>query len=103
MGGKIRGFILYYTNQAIGWIGWMGVDLEYQRRGMGTAMLEEMLARLREAGATEVRVSTLGDSVDYPPYERTRAFYLKTGFTEFKRKRHNRESMPEELILRRLI
>jgi GNAT superfamily N-acetyltransferase len=101
--GIIVGFILFYSNQGVAHIGWMGVDRTMHRQGIGTALLERMLDTLRAANAIEVRVSTLGDSADYEPYERTRAFYLKHGFVEHQRILHDSESMPEELILRRFI
>jgi N-acetylglutamate synthase-like GNAT family acetyltransferase len=98
--GDIAGFLLYYANQGIAWIGWMGIDINHQRIGVGTAILKRMIEDVRNKDVKEIRVSTLGDSVDYPPYERTRAFYWKHGFVEHKRIKHNRESMPEELILK---
>ncbi|MFI5201684.1 MAG: GNAT family N-acetyltransferase [Candidatus Kapaibacterium sp.] len=101
--GRIVGFILFYSDQGIAHIGWMGIDRMMHRQGIGTALLERMLEELRAANALEVRVSTLGDSVEYEPYERTRAFYLKHGFIEHQRILHDSESMPEELILRRTI
>jgi hypothetical protein len=51
-------------------------------------------------GITEVFVDTLGDSVDYEPYARTRAFYRALGFTDHQRiMQPGNESMPERLVL----
>ncbi len=47
-------------------------------------LLEFAEDHLRDAGVTQVRVETLGDSVEYEPYEWTRAFYRAMGFSEFK-------------------
>ncbi len=98
---RIVDFILFYSDQGIAHIGWMGVDRTMHRQGIGTALLERTIEELRAANAIEVRVSTLGDSVEYEPYERTRAFYFKHGFIEHARILHDSEAMPEELILKR--
>ncbi|HET6400002.1 MAG TPA: GNAT family N-acetyltransferase [Candidatus Kapabacteria bacterium] len=103
VGSRIVGFILFYSDQGIAHIGWMGVDRTMHRMGIGTKLLNWTIDELRGANAIELRVSTLGDSVEYEPYERTRAFYFKHGFAEHQRILHDSESMPEELILRRSI
>ena len=57
--------------------------------------------RLRDQGAAEVFVDTLGDSVEYEPYERTRTFYRAMGFADFKRVMTDNPGMPESLTLRK--
>lgn len=98
---QVVGFVTYYCNQGIGHIGWMGVLPLLHGRGIGKALIDSMCAELRRAGVDEVSVSTLGDSVDYPPYARTRAFYRAVGFHDVERVQHpdNPECI-EELILR---
>ena len=58
----------------------MAVRREAQRRGLGRALLSAAEAYLREGEVEIVHVKTLSDSVDYPPYAETRAFYLAMGF-----------------------
>jgi hypothetical protein len=51
-----------------------------------------------------LQVYTLGDSVDYEPYERTRAFYRALGFVDFKREPHpDNPECPESLFLRKVL
>ena len=50
---------------------------------------------------TTVEVETLGESVDYEPYERTRAFYRAIGFRDFKRVMTDNPGMPESLTLQK--
>ncbi len=66
-------------------------------------LLEFAEDHLRDAGVTQVRVETLGDSVEYEPYEWTRAFYRAMGFSEFKRVMTDNPGMPESLTLRKTI
>ena len=46
---------------------------------------------------------TLGESVDYPPYEATRAFYKKHGFAVYQRNQTDNPNCPEELKLKKVI
>lgn len=48
-------------------------------------------------------VVTLGESVDYEPYERTRRFYRSAGFEDSDRVVTNNPGMPGELTLRKRI
>ena len=50
-----------------------------------------------------LKVYTLGDSVDYEPYETTRQFYYGCGFEEFRRIVTDNPSCPEELHLKKTI
>ena len=49
----------------------------------------------------EIAVSTLGDSVDYPPYAQTRSFYLANGLAVYRRSQTDNPGCPEELLLRK--
>ena len=97
---EIVGFLTYFVNQGIAHIGWMGILPGCQRQGIGSALLNALVGDMKFAGVTIIEVSTLGDSVHYPPYDRSRNFYYKMGFVEHERKLHDSASMPEELILR---
>lgn len=46
-------------------------------------------------------VETLGESVDYEPYDRTRAFYRAAGFRDFKSVMTDNPGMPESLTLKK--
>lgn len=74
------GFVTYYTNQGMAEIGWMGVKPEFQGKGIGTQLLNHLKSELIKNKCSSLIVKTLDESVDYKPYEQTRAFYLKNGF-----------------------
>jgi ribosomal protein S18 acetylase RimI-like enzyme len=84
-GGRIAGFALWKpAGEDAAELAWMGVAEDLQRRGIGTALLEALCAEAAGAGYAGVRVSTVADSVDYPPYERTRRFYRSRGFRDLR-------------------
>jgi ribosomal protein S18 acetylase RimI-like enzyme len=95
------GFLLFNVNAAIAIITWMGVAREHHRRGIGRRLIDRFIADLRAAGIREVRVETLGPSVDYEPYARTRAFYAAIGFSELRRVPHPDNPECRELLIMR--
>jgi GNAT superfamily N-acetyltransferase len=95
------GFLTFFVNQGVANIGWMGVLPACHRRGVGEKLLQELRIILLKHQITSILVGTLGDSVDYEPYERTRAFYRKNGFVDFQKVAHpENPEQEEELILR---
>jgi GNAT superfamily N-acetyltransferase len=56
---------------------WMAVRPARRGNGIGTALLEHVLAELRSDGVELVEVKTLDASAGYTPYEATRAFWSK--------------------------
>lgn len=102
MDGEVVGFITWCTHDdGVGEIGWIAVGPDQHRHGIGSCLLELAEDSLRDSGVTEVQVETLGDSVDYEPYERTRAFYRAAGYRDFKRVMTDNPGMPESLTLRK--
>lgn len=98
---KVIGFITFFVNEARAQIGWMGVLPEYQRQHIGKQLLTQLCENLKRANVTEIQVHTLGDSVDYAPYEKTRLFYRSFGFKDFKTiSNPENPAYEEELILR---
>ena len=83
-GGTVSGFISFFVYETIAHIGWMGIRPEFHRQGTGRRLVEELTSYLKKSGVNEIRVNTLGDSVEYEPYKRTRAFYRGIGFKDFK-------------------
>jgi ribosomal protein S18 acetylase RimI-like enzyme len=95
------GFIIYRADQGKGHIAWLAVAPDLQKKGIGRELLNAASHALLSEGITEVFVSTLGDSVDYPPYEKTRGFYSAIGFKDFQRLKHpDNPAYEEELVLR---
>jgi ribosomal protein S18 acetylase RimI-like enzyme len=99
-GPDVTGFVTYYANQGRGHIGWIGVRPDRQRCGEGRRLIEQVEATLRAAGIGALEVHTLGDAVDYPPYEVTRQFYRALGFNVVQRIAHpDNPECEEELVL----
>jgi len=96
---RIHGFLTFYVYEGQAQLAWMGVLSEFHRQGVGRLLLTELIKTLKADGITLLKVNTLGDSVDYSPYESTRAFYQSLGFTEFQRIQQNNPDCPELLIL----
>ena len=99
-GSSPLGFISFFVNQAKGEIGWMGVLPDQHRKGIGKQLLNHLIANLQANGVGELYVRTLGDSVEYEPYAKTRAFYRASGFQDFQRIQHpDNPECEEELLL----
>jgi len=96
---RILGFLSYFVNESIAHIGWIGVLPVYQRKGIGRKLVDNLISELGHFNVRKLRVNTLGDSVDYEPYERTRAFYRGIGFRDFQRIAQDNPECPEKLIL----
>jgi GNAT superfamily N-acetyltransferase len=99
LAGRPVGFVTLYVGQGRLNISWMGVLREHQRLGIGEALLWAVVDRAIALGITEVGTYTLGDGVDYLPYERTRSFYYKNGFRVYKRSTTDDPGCPEEIWL----
>jgi ribosomal protein S18 acetylase RimI-like enzyme len=79
--GDVVGFLTIRRRSTdVGDISWMGVRPDMMRRGIGTAMVARATEDLVSDGATIMMVHTLADTVEYEPYEATRAFYRSVGF-----------------------
>jgi GNAT superfamily N-acetyltransferase len=96
---RTAGFITYYVAEGAGNIGWVGMRQEYIRRGIGRRLVQAVFDELRTAGVEELHVRTLGESVNYAPYARTRAFYRAMGFVDFKSTMQDNPECPELLEL----
>lgn len=95
------GFLTYFVDQQNATISWMGVHPKSHRQGIGEKLINELKNFLRSQNIRSISVGTLGDSVDYEPYARTRAFYRKNGFKDFQRIAHpENPEQEEELILK---
>jgi ribosomal protein S18 acetylase RimI-like enzyme len=79
--GVVVGFLsVVKASPQVAEITWMGVRPDLHGRGIGTAMMSMAVDDLVEDGFHSLRVRTLADTVDYEPYEGTRAFYRSRGF-----------------------
>jgi len=84
-GGTTVGFITCIRHFPETWeITWLAVHPDHHRRGLGRRLVEAVVDRCREAGASTLLVKTLADSHPSPAYARTRAFYRAMGFTRLQ-------------------
>ena len=100
---KPIGFLSYFTYEGIGYLGWMGVYENYHGSGAGKSLFDEFEKIMKAKEINTLQVKTLGESVTYPPYDRTRSFYRKVGFTKHRSEFTENPGCPEELILRKKI
>jgi GNAT superfamily N-acetyltransferase len=95
--------VTYFVTEGAAHIGWIAVRPERHRQGIGRRLIERLVRELRPAGIAELHVKTLGRSVDYAPYERTRAFYRAMGFVDSKSTFQDNPECPELLEMVRRI
>lgn len=94
---RVVGFVTLYVAEGRLHIGWLGVAREFHRQGIGTRLLAAAEMKARELKIDELTTYTLGDSVDYEPYNLTRNFYWKRGFSVYKRSKTDNSGCPEEI------
>lgn len=99
LSGGLVGFVTWSNRESVGRIGWIGVDGHHHREGIGRRLLEMAESVLRASGADTLQVDTLGESIDYEPYARTRAFYRSVGFEDVESVTLDNPGMPEMLTL----
>lgn len=100
---EIIGFITLFVFEGRLNISWMGVKPAYHRHGVGGKLLAQAEQYGRRLGLSEIATYTLGDSVDYEPYEATRQFYCSHGFSIHQRNRTDNPGCPEEIRLKKTL
>jgi len=79
----LLGFVMWApVDEVVAELTWMGVVADPHHCGIGTALLMELVAELRNAVHRSLLVSTVADSVDFAPYVYTRRFYRSRGFAD---------------------
>lgn len=75
--GKVVGFILgdasgyeYSVPENIGWIDTIGVDPDYQKRGIAQLLMKDMVANLKKVG-----VDTIYTMVNWPDWDLLKFFH----------------------------
>ena len=94
---RVIGFVTLYVAEGRLHIGWLGVDKAFQRQGLGSRLIAAAEMKARDLEIDELATNTLGDSVEYQPYEKTRRFYWKCGFSVYKRAQTDNPGCPEEI------
>ena len=98
---KIFGFITLFVTEGRLNIGWLGVHPEKHNHGIGKLLLAKAESYGRVNQLLEIATYTLGDNVDYPPYNSTREFYWHNGFKIYQRSQTDNESCPEEIKIKK--
>ncbi len=97
------GFLSFFIYEGIGYLGWIGVYERYHGSGAGEMLFLEFERIMKECEIHVLQVKTLGESVDNPPYDRSRNYYRKMGFEKYRSEMTDNSGCPEELILRKKI
>ena len=95
--GRIVGFITLYVADGRLNIGWLGVDKQHQRHGIGSRLIARAEQAASEMGLEELATWTVGDGVNYAPYQGTRVFFQKQGFKVYQKSQTDNPNCPEEL------
>ena len=78
---KAAGFVaIKVHNQHTAEIYVMGILKEYHRQGIGKALISQCINYCKEHKKDFLTVKTLDASSNHKPYNKTRHFYLSTGF-----------------------
>lgn len=81
--GMVAGFALAARKSAGGAeILWLAVDGSRRGHGLGTVLVDRILADLADQGVSVVAAKTLDASAGYLPYQATRAFWESRGFIQ---------------------
>ncbi|MCX6809101.1 MAG: GNAT family N-acetyltransferase [Candidatus Berkelbacteria bacterium] len=95
--GEVVGFLTYSSFEGEVFISWLGVNPDCQRQGIGKSLVLKLENILDEYGFDSLKVETLSAKIEYEPYERTRAFYKKIGFSEAETRSFISKADQEEL------
>ena len=97
------GFLSFFTYEGVGYLGWIGVYERYHGSEAAEMLFLEFERIMKDCELNVLQVKTLGESVDYPPYHRSRNYYRKMGFEKHRSEITDNPECPEELILRKKI
>lgn len=98
-GEEVYGFLtassFWHGRSLTLWLNAVAVDERHRRRGIGSALIEELVVRARELGATSVRLR-----VD-PSNEQALALYRAAGFTALAQPLEGDGAEGREIVMRR--
>jgi len=100
---KILGFLCYTSYCGKMQLIWMGVRRNYQRKGIGKALLEWLEKKAKKLKLYSIEVETLPDEDSYEPYKLTRGFYYKNGFKRTLYKKAVIEGGDDQIVLEKRI
>jgi len=97
------GFLSFFIYEGIGYLGWIGLYERCHGSSAGEMLFLEFERIMKKSEINILQVKTLGESIDYPPYDRSRNYYKKMGFKKHRTEITDNPECPEELILRKQI
>jgi ribosomal protein S18 acetylase RimI-like enzyme len=97
------GFLSFFIYEGVGYLGRIGVYEHYHGSNAAEMLFKEFERIMKDSEINVLQVKTLGESVDYPPYDRSRNYYRKMGFEKYRSEMTDNPECPEELILRKKI
>jgi len=100
---KIVGFLSYTTYSGKMLLLWMGVRRDTQRLGVGKALVDWLVKEAKHLKLYAIEVETLPEEDVYEPYERTRAFYYKSGFERVLYKKARVKGWDDQIVLEKKI
>jgi ribosomal protein S18 acetylase RimI-like enzyme len=81
--GRLAGFCFSHTDDETIWLSWFGVDPNYRRQGLGSALLERLDARAHKLNSHKIWCDSRTDN------QTSAALLRRHGFTQiFTLKRH---------------
>lgn len=98
---RVVGFITLFIAEGRVNIGWLGVHSVFHHQGIGRALIMAAEDYYSQKGIKDITTYTIGDSVDYEPYEATRVFYYSLGFEIYQRSQTDNPGCPEEIKLKK--
>ncbi len=95
--GRLAASVYYELRGRLGYIGMLAVDPQWQRRGLGRAMMQAAEAILRKAGCLTAELSVVNVRTALPDIYRKLGYRL-TGSTEPPEELRQKLTMPVQLL-----
>lgn len=84
-GSDLVGFLTFHRDTpAVAELSWIAVAPDRQRQGVGSALVAATVADLRGRRCRFLKAKTLAPTMQYVPYDGTRAFYQRHGFVHLE-------------------
>jgi len=100
---KVIGFLCYTSYSGKMLLLWMGVKRDYQRKGVGKALLSHLENLSKKLNLHSIEIETLPDEDSYEPYKLTRNFYYKKGFKRVLYKKARVKGWDDQIVLEKIL
>jgi len=96
-------FICYSSFEGAIKILWLGTKKQYQGKGIGTKLINDLENKAKKLGIKYLQVETLTDKESYEPYKLTRDFYYKKGFKKICEIKAIKPGWDDQILLEKQI